>query len=159
MTVPKEFLEELQAVFSKHGYAPLATVRLYKISEENEFKPETLRVEYQLDNTNFWGFERGEFLRVDCDKIEREAQAFKSDVKLAIQDKETSFKNPVKSMVDGKQYTNRKSWDDHLKAHNCTEVGNDPAALRVNKEIRGDFNISKEYREAVQEVRQKNGLS
>ena len=38
--------------------------------------------------------------------------------------------NPYKSMVTGEMITSRSSHRDHLKRHNCTEVGNDTSHMK-----------------------------
>lgn len=75
--------------------------------------------------------------------------------KLQIRDKDISFtKGAVLSHVDGKYYSNRKDWDNHLKQHNCVEVGNDYKHM-VNKsktEVKGDFTVRGELTKVVNNV-------
>ena len=58
----------------------------------------------------------------------------------------------VKSPVDGKMYTSRKTWGDHLKAHNCREVGNDWNNKLPQRELRGDFNVRPELERVAHQI-------
>ena len=40
------------------------------------------------------------------------------------------FKEPVKSMIDGKLYSSRSSYMEHLKRHGMTIVGNDSSLTK-----------------------------
>ena len=42
-----------------------------------------------------------------------------------MRDVDVLLKDGVKSPADGKRYSNRKEWNDHLKARGLQEVGND----------------------------------
>lgn len=46
-------------------------------------------------------------------------------VSMGIVNKGAGFDSPVLSMVDGKHYTSRHAYDQHLKDNNCEIVGND----------------------------------
>lgn len=66
--------------------------------------------------------------------------------------KEVCFGSPVKSPVDGKHYSSRKQWDNHLKANQCHEVGNDPAGYRKHEGIRGDFDTKKDIAQVLNKM-------
>lgn len=65
-----------------------------------------------------------------------------------IQNKDILLKDGIRSQADGKIYTTRKAYNDHLKRHGMVEVG-DQAPTQACKEVRGDHDVSKELREAV----------
>lgn len=41
----------------------------------------------------------------------------------------------ILSPLDDKHYTSKRSWDDHVKAHNVVEIGNENKNKRKKKEI------------------------
>lgn len=60
---------------------------------------------------------------------------------------------PIFSHADGKRYSNRHSWEDHLKATNCFEVGNEYNKKDISqRKLRGNFNPRKELSQATHEV-------
>ncbi len=65
--------------------------------------------------------------------------------------------NGVRSPVDGRVYSNKKTWRDNLKAHGCVEVGNDLNNAKPRSEIRGDYNVRQELARATYEVLNKQG--
>lgn len=74
------------------------------------------------------------------------------DVSMTVGNREMCFSDPVKSMIDGKYYNNRKDYQNHLKQHGCVEVGNEYNGKTPKRELRGDFNVRKELTEATREV-------
>lgn len=123
----KQFLEDLQTVFAKHKLATLGTIRLSRIVEDEEFKPETLSVTYQKDNPLHSGItERGDFLLVNCDKIEAQPVAFESS-SFQIHDREALIRGGVKSPLDDKVYYSRHEYDEHARRRGVELVGNDYA--------------------------------
>lgn len=58
----------------------------------------------------------------------------------------------IKSPIDGTMFTSKKKWNDHLRQHNCREVGNDWNNKTPNREVRGDFDCRKELTQAVRQV-------
>lgn len=64
----------------------------------------------------------------------------------------------VKSPADGKTYSTRREWNDHLKANNCVELGNDLNNAKPRTEVRGDFATKSDVAQAVNEVFEKRGL-
>lgn len=46
---------------------------------------------------------------------------------------------PYKSMIDGRMITSRSTHRDHLKQHNCVEVGNDTSHLTRKAEPKVDL--------------------
>jgi len=56
----------------------------------------------------------------------------------------------TKNPVNGKIYESRSAYEAAVRNAGCRIVGNDLPA--PTKEVRGDFNIQKEFREAVQKV-------
>lgn len=66
-----------------------------------------------------------------------------------IQDKDILLKQAVKSPVDGKAYSNRHDWNDHLKRHDCVEVGN---SKMPERKLQGDFNCREALTKATRQV-------
>lgn len=60
--------------------------------------------------------------------------------------------NGVQSPLDGKVYSNRKTWNDHIKAHGCVEVGNDMNNAKPRSEIRGDYNVRQELARTTHQI-------
>ncbi len=79
-----------------------------------------------------------------------------SNKKIAAQiaDKDISFKKDhVFSHADQQYYPNRQAWENHLKANNCFEVGNEYNKKDIrDRKIRGNFNCHKELTEATKQV-------
>lgn len=72
-------------------------------------------------------------------------------------DREKVIGDGVKSILDGKAYTNRGSYEQHLKDRGCFVVGNDlNKATEKKRELRGDFNVRNELGRAVHEVLNRN---
>lgn len=65
-----------------------------------------------------------------------------------IQDKDILLKDGIQSQADGKIYTSRREYNDHLNRHGMVEVG-DQAPTEACREVRGDHDVSNELREAV----------
>lgn len=84
-----------------------------------------------------------------CDSADTEVLEIDRPKSSGFWNKEVSFGSPVKSPVDGKHYASRKRWDDHLKAHRCVELGNDPAASKKHEGLRGDFDTKKDVAETL----------
>lgn len=80
--------------------------------------------------------------------LRKQNESRTSDGKLTVFNRDVLFQNPVKSPVDGKHYTNRKTYDDHLKAHGCFEIGTEKVSDK-KRELRGDFNAREELTKAV----------
>lgn len=64
--------------------------------------------------------------------------------KISIVDKDVLLKDGVKSTVDGKKYSNRREWNEHLKRNHCVEIGNDynnhtPAPPAGDHNVRSDL--------------------
>lgn len=53
-------------------------------------------------------------------------------IRMQVCNKDACFASPLKSMVDGNHYLNRRSYDEHLKNNGCEIVGDD-AALKPKK--------------------------
>ena len=117
-------MDDLRQVFAKHQMAMLGTIRFYHINSENDFNPDTLKVSYQLDNQSYWGAERGDFVVIECDKIEKPASAV-DGYSVQILDREALVRGGVKSLLDDKTYYSRKDYDDHAERLGKVLVGSD----------------------------------
>lgn len=73
-------------------------------------------------------------------------------VRMTVSNRDISFGDPVKSMIDGKHYSNKTDYSNHLKQHGCHEVGNDPIVEKKEKNLRGDFNVREAVAEATNHV-------
>lgn len=70
-----------------------------------------------------------------------------------IQDKDVLLHNGVYSPADGKTYSNRRAWNEHLRARNLVEVGNDfNKAHEKPRELKGNFNCREALTMATREV-------
>lgn len=66
---------------------------------------------------------------------------------MIIIDKEKPLHGGMKSTIDGKIYTSRSAWDDHLRANNCRQYEKD--SQRDKGEMKGNFDCRKELTEAT----------
>lgn len=64
-----------------------------------------------------------------------------------ILDKDTMLKDGLQSMADGKIYTNRHDYNEHLKRNGLVEVGD--KGIPNKSELRGDFGCREELRAAI----------
>lgn len=77
---------------------------------------------------------------------------------LTLMDKDVLLKDGIKSPIDQQSYfTNRKDWNNHLKANGCIEYGNDLNNHKPPKEMRGDFDCRKELTQATNQIAEKYG--
>lgn len=121
----QQFIDDLKAVFTKHQMALLGTIQLYQITPENEFITDSLKIEYQKDNKCYGGTWRGDFLNIECDKVEPEPAAEFERKSFTVLDREALVRDGVKSPLDDKVYYSRKAYDDHAKRHDSVLVGSD----------------------------------
>ena len=71
-------------------------------------------------------------------------------ISMGIINKSAGFDNAVLSMVDGKHYTNRADYDQHLKDNNCEIVGNDwKSKTEKVKDYGNDVELFSKKREKV----------
>ncbi len=54
-------------------------------------------------------------------------------------------------MIDGKTYTSKRKYYDHIKASDSHIVESGEINLNPRREIRGDFDVSKELKQALQQ--------
>lgn len=59
------------------------------------------------------------------------------------------FKDAVYSHADGKTYTSRRHWRDHLKAHKMIEVGNEKLPPRAPQPVLTEAALSEAYDQCV----------
>lgn len=126
----QSFLNDIYQVFIKHKLAPLGEFMLQKLDDDFDIK--TLSVKYQIDSKHHTGTIRGDFLVVDCEKIEKPAEQFEGS-RFQILDKEGLVRGGVRSPIDDKVYYDRKSYEEHAKRHDCVLVGNDFASKRAKR--------------------------
>jgi hypothetical protein len=77
---------------------------------------------------------------------------------VTIIDKDKVINGGMKSPIDGKVYGNRSDWNNHLKANDCVEMGNDLNNAKPRTEIRGDFATKEDVGRAVNEVFERRGI-
>lgn len=65
--------------------------------------------------------------------------------------KETNWNKGIKNPIDGKTYVDKHSYMESVKRAGCRVVGRDMDAS-VNREIRGDYNVKKELKQAIQKA-------
>lgn len=79
--------------------------------------------------------------------------------KITICDRDKLLANGVLSPIDNKtHFSNRRDWNNHLKANDCVEIGNDfNSAREVPGQLRGDYDIRSDLAKATHEVMDKYG--
>lgn len=145
-TPQEKFLEGLNKLLKQHKLSLDGSLRVYSKNDYADFLgTDVSSVEFIDSPTGKINLPHIVFTA----KVKSKSLApVKSDYKLTVFNRDVLFQNPVKSPVDGKHYTNRKTYDDHLKAHNCFEIGTEKVSTK-KREIQGDFNVRKELTEAV----------
>lgn len=83
----------------------------------------------------------------------------KKDFNLTLMDRDVLLKDGILSPLDMKTaFHNRRDWADHLKRHDCVEVGNDLNNSTLKKrEIKGDFDCRAELAQATHQIADKYG--
>lgn len=56
----------------------------------------------------------------------------------------------MRSTIDGKMYTNRRDWDNHLKANGARQF--ESGEGNTKRELQGDYNCRKELTQATREI-------
>jgi hypothetical protein len=148
-----KFAKKLSALMAKHGVLMIGDFRIYNNGDFNKKSIKTTispvryvpssGVHMSVDNC-------GPFLSITAERNEVESHFSPSKVSTLIFDKDALLKNPVKSMADGKHYSNRREWNEHLKRNDVVEVG-DQAPTKAPKEIRGDYSVKNELKQAIQQ--------
>lgn len=72
-------------------------------------------------------------------------------IKFQIGDKDTAFKDPVKSPITKQHYTTRRSYEEHVHSNGCFIVGDDTPKEKP-KGLVGDFNVREELSQATHQV-------
>ena len=60
--------------------------------------------------------------------------------------------NGTLNHADGKRYDSKSEYHKAVKAKGCVVVGNDLNNKQFKREIRGDFNVRPQFKEAVQKA-------
>lgn len=144
-----DFTEKLSKLCAKHGVMLEGKLR---ILNPDRFVPNSQKIEFQ--EVIYWDRSpdrMGPFIVLDAEFKPHESVMIKSKA-AHVFDRDMLLKDGVKCPVDGKTYTSRKKWNDTLKAHEMVEMG-DQAPTTSNQDIKGDFNVQSELREAYQRHR------
>jgi len=59
---------------------------------------------------------------------------------------------PYRSMIDGREITSRSRHREHLRAHNCVEVGNDSSLSKPPKPLQPPPGLKEKIIRAVEQV-------
>lgn len=59
---------------------------------------------------------------------------------------------PYRSMIDGREVTSRSRHREHLRAHDCVEIGNDSSLYRKPKPLESPPGLKEKIIRAVNEV-------
>lgn len=151
------FLPELEALLKKYDILLQGRLRIlsperFKDKQSIEHK-ETISYGMITDRT-------GPFLVFDAEEKEAVNGVSKTPLRLTIMDKDKLLRDGVSSPCDGKTYHNRLTWNEMLKRNNCVEIGNDyNNQIGKPSELKGDFNTRKALKDALCEVKAKNGGS
>lgn len=144
-----DFTKELSKLCTKHSVMLEGKLR---ILDQARFISDSQKIEFQ--NVIYWGSvpdHMGPFVVMNATLRPYDSIVVKSKA-AHVFDRDMLLKEGVMCPADGKTYTNRKEWNDTLKAHDMVEMG-DQAPTTANQDIRGDFNVQKELREAYQRHR------
>lgn len=77
-------------------------------------------------------------------------------VRMTISNRDICFAEPVQSVIDGTHYSSKRAYTDHLRQHECHEVGNDyNTGTHRPSELQGDFDVRKELAAATYETLRK----
>ena len=63
---------------------------------------------------------------------------------------------PYRSMIDGREITSRSRHREHLREHQCVEVGNDSSLTRKPKPLESPPGLKEKIIRAVNEVENRN---
>jgi hypothetical protein len=141
-----KFTEKLRKLCNKHNVLLSGKIRILDkerfIDGQNIEFTETIVDGITTDRT-------GPFIILTAQEKPHEGVGEASKAPM-IFDKDMLLKDGVMCPADGKRYTTRKEWNDTLKARGFIEVG-DQAKAERSKEVRGDFNVAKELKDAVQQ--------
>lgn len=143
-----DFIDDLHRLCVKYDVFPVGNLR---IRQGNEWDKKSFEIK-SVNELNY-GYAKdkgGPFILMNVNQIEIIQKFNVKKVNTVIQDKDVLLRDGVKSQVDGKMYTRRADYNDHLKRHDMVEVG-DQAPTKAPKEIRGDFDCKKELHEAIKQ--------
>ena len=59
---------------------------------------------------------------------------------------------PYQSMIDGREITSRSKHREHLRAHNCVEIGNDSSLSKKPKPLQSPPGLKEKIIRAVNQV-------
>lgn len=143
-----DFAHNLHDLCVKFGFYPIGHLRVRK---DDKWDESTFRI--QISEVMDYGHAKdrcGPFIIMNIEPVLGETHEFSGAAKLTITDKDRLLKDGVKSQADGKTYTTRREYNDHLKRHDMVEVG-DQAPTQASQEIRGDHDCQRELREAFKQ--------
>lgn len=124
------FVEKLKTLCLEYGVVFLGNHKL--VTLEEAYRAETL--EYALSDCISLGngvHDRcGPFLQGKIEKVEVKTPQVFEGGNLQVLNWDRVMGDGIKSMVDGKHYTSRRKYNEHLKSRGFEEVGNDSSLYR-----------------------------
>lgn len=157
------FSKKLEKLCKKHQILLYGKIR---VLDKDTHLPDSQNIEFaefiQVDDKT--RDMMGPFLILTADIKPHEPAMFKKkrfSSNLLNMDKDKLLKDGVKSVIDGSIHTNRQTYAEHLKKHNCTEVGNDYNNAKPKAEANYEFDdsgIEEATARAVQEVAERRNI-
>lgn len=149
------FLSDLEKVLKKHGVWLSGVIRLKDMTPDWDKKTASSKLidiadyGHAMDKT-------GPFIKFSVSQVEKPSMYKAVAVRTVLMDKDKLLAEGVKSPITKQSFSNRRDWNNHLKANGCVEIGNDfNNAHQKPIPLKGDFDCTKELSEATHQVMEK----